>query len=166
MSRVSNVKFVHRDARPCVDVARIALLAREVGLRLIVSRTSILFGAAFGAFCVFKIDQLGSSCLEKDISYHCKADVGNGLEVSVCCKVLKHLLVCLVAEVLLLNLRKFTQVILQLVGLKLSQVVLTQNHMLNKLSDFLIELDHIWLLVNEILNLLPLLEKQIVVTFL
>jgi hypothetical protein len=104
--------------------------------------------------------------LEKDISYHCKADVGNGLEVSVCCKVLKHLLVCLVAEVLLLNLRKFTQVILQLVGLKLSQVVLTQNHMLNKLSDFLIELDHIWLLVNEILNLLPLLEKQIVVAFL
>jgi hypothetical protein len=80
--------------------------------------------------------------------------------------VLKHLLVCLVAEVLLLNLRKFTQVILQLVGLKLSQVVLTQNHMLNKLSDFLIELDHIWLLVNEILNLLPLLEKQIVVAFL
>ena len=56
--------------------------------------------------------------------------------------------------------------ILQLVGLKLSQVVLTQNHMLNKLSDFLIELDHIWLLVNEILNLLPLLEKQIVVAFL
>jgi hypothetical protein len=34
------------------------------------------------------------------------------------------------------------------------------------LSNFLIELDHIWLLMNEILNLLPLLEKQIVVTFL
>ena len=108
MSRVSNVKFVHRDVRPCVDVARIALLAREVGLRLIVSRTSILFGAAFGAFCAFQIDQLGSSCLEKDISYNCKADVGHGLEVSVCCKVLKNLLVRLVSEVLLLNLRKFT----------------------------------------------------------
>ena len=55
MSRVSNVKFVHRDARPCVDVARIALLAREVGLRLIVSRTSILFGAAFGAFVFLRL---------------------------------------------------------------------------------------------------------------
>ena len=109
MSRVSNVKFVHRDVRPCVDIARIALLAREGGLelvrlRLIVSRTNILFGATFGTFCAFKIDQLCSSCLEKDISYNCKADVDNGLEVSVCCKVLKNLLVCLVSEVLLLNL--------------------------------------------------------------
>ena len=53
--------------------------------------------------------------------------------------------------------------VFKLLGLELFEVVLTQDHMLDELSDFLVEFYHVWFLVDEVLDLLPLLEHDIVV---
>lgn len=77
-----------------------------------------------------------------------------------------YLLFRLGAEVLLLDFSQLAQMIFQLVRFQLLKVILTQNHVLDKLSNFLVELNNIRFLMNKILNLLPILEHQIVVHFL
>ena len=51
--------------------------------------------------------------------------------------------------------------VLKLVGLDLLDVVLAQNHMLNELSDLLIELNHVGFFVHEILDHGPLWKLRV-----
>jgi hypothetical protein len=62
------------------------------------------------------------------------------------------------AEVLVLDLDEFVDVVLELVGLELAQVVGTQDHVLDQLSDFLVKLYHVGLPVHEVLDRLPVFE--------
>ena len=48
--------------------------------------------------------------------------------------------------------------VFQLIRLDLDYVVAAQDHVLDQLGDLLVELDHIWLLVDKFLDLTPLRE--------
>ena len=56
------------------------------------------------------------------------------------------------SEILRLDFDEFVQMVFQLVGFELLEVILRQNHVLNKLSDFLVELYNVWLSMNKILD--------------
>lgn len=78
----------------------------------------------------------------------------------------QHLLLAVLPEVLLLDLDQLVEMVLQLLSFQLFEVVLAQNHVLDELSDLLVEFDHVRLLVDEILDLLPVLEHVVRVGFL
>jgi len=48
--------------------------------------------------------------------------------------------------------------ILKLIAFQLPQIILGANHVLNKLSYFLVQLDDVGSLMNKFLNLLPIRE--------
>ena len=56
------------------------------------------------------------------------------------------------AEVLVLYFHQLVQMVLQLPMLQLVQIVLAQDHVLNQLGYFLVELNHIWLFVHKVLD--------------
>ena len=56
------------------------------------------------------------------------------------------------SEILRLDFDKFVQMVFQLVCFELLEVILRQNHVLNKLCDFLVELYNVWLSMNKILD--------------
>ena len=56
------------------------------------------------------------------------------------------------SEILRLYFDEFVQMIFQLVSFELLEVILRQNHVLNKLCDFLVELYNVWLSMNKILD--------------
>ena len=70
----------------------------------------------------------------------------------------EYLRLGLLAEVLQMELRHLAQVIFQLIRLDLDNVVAAQDHVLDQLGDLLVELDHIWLLVDKFLDLTPFRE--------
>ena len=67
------------------------------------------------------------------------------------------------AEILLLNLDKLVDVVLELEVSELVEVLIAENHVLNELSDLLVELDDIRLAVDELLNLFPIFKQWVVV---
>ena len=69
------------------------------------------------------------------------------------------------SEILRLDFDEFVQMVFQLVGFELLEVILRQNHVLNKLSDFLVELYNVWLSMNKILDWLPLLKHTFIIGF-
>lgn len=56
------------------------------------------------------------------------------------------------SEILRLDFDEFVQMVFQLVSFELLEVILRQNHVLNKLCDFLVELYNVWLSMNKILD--------------
>ena len=50
--------------------------------------------------------------------------------------------------------------VFKLVFMELLQVVGAQDHMLDKLSDFLVEFDHVWSSVDKVLDLRPFEELR------
>ena len=85
-------------------------------------------------------------------------DVGKVLAVH---KLVEHLLLGLVTKVVILDLRYFGQVILELLRLQLLDIVFANDHVLNEYSQLLVELHYIRTPVNEVLNRRPLLELRV-----
>lgn len=110
-----------------------------------------------------KIQQIILSGLVEYVSDDTVAGLGDLLEVSICLELFHNVIDALHAEILLLDFDEFVQMILQLTLLKLLKIVTAQDHMLNQLSDLLIEFDYVWLSVDEVLNGLPVLEEEVVV---
>jgi hypothetical protein len=104
------------------------------------------------------VDQLMLASREENIPDHGVAEVDDVVEVLLAHILCQHLILALKTEVLLLNLDQLRKMILELVVLQLLQIVLTQNHVLDQLSDFLVQLDHIWFPVDEVLDGLPVQE--------
>ena len=113
-----------------------------------------------------KENVVGFAALVQHVPGHTVADVDDGLEAFARLVVVQHLLLAILTEVLFLDFDQLVEVILQLLSLQLLQVILAQNHVLNQLSDLLVKFDHIWLLMDEVLDLLPVLEHVVSVGFL
>jgi len=54
-------------------------------------------------------------------------------------------------------------VVFELIVTKLREVILAKDHVLDQLGYLLVELDYVWFLVHEVLDLLPVFEERIVV---
>lgn len=78
----------------------------------------------------------------------------------------KNLLLWVKAKILLLYFLNLVQMVFELSRSYLFQIVSAQNHMLNKLYDFLIELYDVWLFMNEFLNRFPVKEQEVIIQFL
>ena len=113
-----------------------------------------------------KENVVGLAALVEHIPGHAVADIHDGLETLARLVVVQHLLLAVLPEVLLLDLDQLVEMVLQLLSFQLFEVVLAQNHVLDELSDLLVEFDHVRLLVDEILDLLPVLEHVVRVGFL
>jgi hypothetical protein len=100
--------------------------------------------------------------LVKDIPQDIEAKVDQGLQVLVGLVLAQNFLQSFEAKVLLLDLDQLIDMVSQLVTLKLSQVVFAQNHVLDQLDDFLVELDDVGLLMHELLDLLPVFEERVI----
>jgi len=135
-----------------------SLVAQEGATGAMGSR---LFGVS--TFVLAQVQELTLAGLIEHISSYCKTQIDNLLEILVGLKLPKHLLMRRETKILILDLHQFVQVILQLAMPQLVEIVLTQNHVLNQLSDFLVELYHIWLSVHKVLDCSPILEERIVV---
>ena len=122
---------------------------------------SRLFGVS--AFVLAQVQELTLARLKENISCYGKAYIGKLLEILVGLKLPKHLLVGRETKILILDLHQFVQVILQLAMPQLVEIICAQNHVLNQLSDFLMEFYHIWLSVHEVLDCSPILEECVVV---
>lgn len=115
---------------------------------------------------VTHIDEIKPTCLEQDVSNNCEYYIDNVSEILLVNELFQNLVMAVQAKVLSLYFDQFVQMILQLVGPQLIQVVFAQDHVLNQLSNLLIELDNVWLAMDEILNSNPFLEHAIVVCLL
>lgn len=105
-----------------------------------------------------QVEEIFASCLEEDVAHDTVAEVHDLGEVLVRLEGTEHLRLGLLAEVLLMELRHFAQMVLKLIRLDLDDVVAAQDHVLDQLGNLLVELDHVWLLVDEFLDLTPLRE--------
>ena len=90
--------------------------------------------------------------LVKNIPDGAVTQVHNVVEVFLTSILLKNLLLRIKPKELLLNFCQLCDVVLKLVLVQLVQVVLTQDHMLDQLGNFLVEFYHVWSPMDEILN--------------
>jgi len=99
--------------------------------------------------------------LKQNIPDHSVTECDESQHVFVGLVVLLHSFKGVHAEVLLLDSNELSNVVLELIVSQLLEVVLAADHVLDQLGDLLVELDHIWLLVNKFNNLLPFSEKSV-----
>jgi len=62
---------------------------------------------------------------------------------------------------LLLNLCKLGNMIFELIFMELLQIVIAQNHVLDKLCDFLVEFYHVRSTMDKVLDRLPVEERRL-----
>lgn len=101
------------------------------------------------------------SSVEKDISDHRVTESDECLHTLAVRILRDNHLEGLQAKELLLYFQKFCDVVLELVVLELTFVFWTHDHVLDKLSDLLVELDNIGSLVDEVENVSPLTKGTI-----
>ena len=65
---------------------------------------------------------------------------------------LQHVVQRRLSEVEVLDFGQLAYVVLKLVALKLPQVIVAQNHVVNELGYLLVEFDHVWLPMDEVLD--------------
>ena len=106
------------------------------------------------------------ACFKEDVSYYSEADIDNLLEILVRLELSEDLSMRGKTKIFILDFGQFAQVILQLTLLELVQIVLAQDHVLNQLSDFLVEFDHVWFSVHKVLDRTPIMEQSIIVRLL
>jgi hypothetical protein len=104
------------------------------------------------------VDQLMLASGEENVPDHGVTQVHNVVKVSLAHVFGQSLILGLETKILMLYLDKLGQMVLELVVLQLLQIVLTQNHVLDQLCDFLVQLNDIWFPVDEVLDGLPVQE--------
>lgn len=95
------------------------------------------------------------------VSAYTKTKINNYLKVFIRLKGLNDFWFSFKSKVLQLNFLNFLQMIFKLIWLNLIKIIFAQDHMLYELSNFLIELNNIWLLMNIFLDSFPNLELWI-----
>ena len=88
----------------------------------------------------------------EDVPSHCEAHIHNLLEVLVGLELPQNEFMGSQPKVLVLYFHQLVQMVLQLSVLQLVEIVWAQDHMLNQLSYFLVEFNHIWLFVHKVLD--------------